>query len=145
MKTNKRKVRKCFKCVKEFLGRFDLANWKYLSIFLGAFARIVKVTHFAQVMNFRERIHGKTDSRNVDKNNRESTIFLFRFFFSTPQQNKVYCRFFNRTAKTKLLLSHLFCSLCFSNEKTFHEKRISREKSKTRDIAWIFFTKLSFI
>ena len=60
MKTNKRKVRKYLNCVKEFSRRFDLANRKYLSIFLGFFARIVKVTHFALVINFRERAHRKT-------------------------------------------------------------------------------------
>ena len=32
--------------MKEFSHRFDLANGKYLSIFLGVFARIVKVTHY---------------------------------------------------------------------------------------------------
>ena len=92
MKTNIRKITKCFKRVKEFPGRFDLANWKYLSIFLRVFARIAKVAHFAQVMKFRESPHGKIDSRKVDKNNRESTFFLFRFFF-----------FFNTTAKQSLL------------------------------------------
>ena len=45
MKTNKRKVRKCLKCVKQSSRRFDLANGKYLSILLGLFARIVKITH----------------------------------------------------------------------------------------------------
>ena len=44
MKTNKRKVRKYFKCVKEYSRRLNLANGKYLSIFLGFFARIVKIT-----------------------------------------------------------------------------------------------------
>ena len=34
MKPNKRKVRKCLKCVKKFSRRFDLTNGKYLSIFL---------------------------------------------------------------------------------------------------------------
>ena len=52
MKTNKRKDMKCRKYVKEFLHRFDLANEKNLSIFVGIFVRIVKVTHFAQVINF---------------------------------------------------------------------------------------------
>ena len=52
-------MRKCLKCVKKFSRRFDLGNVKYLSIFLRVFARIVKVTHFAQVINFRERAHGK--------------------------------------------------------------------------------------
>ena len=51
MKTNKRKVRNCLKYAKRFLRRLDLANGKYLSIFLGVFARIVKVTHFAQVIS----------------------------------------------------------------------------------------------
>ena len=33
MKTKKRKVTKCLKCMKEFSRRFDLVNEKYLSIF----------------------------------------------------------------------------------------------------------------
>ena len=45
IKTNKRKVRKCLKCVMEVSRRFDLANGKYLPNFLGVFARIVKVKH----------------------------------------------------------------------------------------------------
>ena len=109
MKTNKRKVRKCLKCVEEFLRRFNVGNGKYLSVFLVVFARIVKVTHFPQVTNFCERAHGKIYPPKVDKNNR---IYVF---FSTQQQNKVYCPFLNTTAKTKSLLSLLFCSLCFSN------------------------------
>ena len=48
MSTNKREVRKCLRCVKEFSHRFDLANGKYLSIFLGVFARIIKAKHFAK-------------------------------------------------------------------------------------------------
>ena len=48
MKANKRKVRECLKWVKEFSRRFDFANLGIFSIFLGVFARIVKVTHFAQ-------------------------------------------------------------------------------------------------
>ena len=59
MKTNKRKIRKCLKYVKEFWRRFDSANGKYFSIFIGAFARIVKVTHFAHVASFCERAHRK--------------------------------------------------------------------------------------
>ena len=39
MKTNKRKVRKCFNCMKEFLHKSDLANGKYLSILLGFFSK----------------------------------------------------------------------------------------------------------
>ena len=50
---------KCLMRVKEYSPRFDLANEKYLSIFLRVCARIVKVTHFAQVINFPERAHGK--------------------------------------------------------------------------------------
>ena len=34
MKSNKRKVRKYLKCVKEYSRRFDVANEKYLPIFL---------------------------------------------------------------------------------------------------------------
>ena len=39
MKVNKRKSWKCLKCVKEFSRRFYLANWKFLSIFLGVFCK----------------------------------------------------------------------------------------------------------
>ena len=73
MKTNKIKVRKYLNWVKEFPRRFDLANRKYLSIFLGVFVRIVKVTHFAQVINFRGKASGNTLPRRADKNNRESS------------------------------------------------------------------------
>ena len=85
MKVNKRKSWKCLKCVKEFSRKFYLANWKFLSIFLGVFARIAKVAHFAQVINFRERVHRKTHPCKVDKNNRESA-FLFAFVFFSTQQ-----------------------------------------------------------
>ena len=94
MKTNKIKFWKCLKCVKEFSRRFDLVNVKYLSIFLGFFAKIVKVTHFAQVIKFLERAHGKIDPRKVDKNNRESTFPLF------------FC-FFQHNSKTKFIVSSI--------------------------------------
>ena len=47
IKTKKRKVGKCLKCVKEDSRRFELINGKYLSIFLGIFVKIVEVTHFS--------------------------------------------------------------------------------------------------
>ena len=92
-----------------------MANGNFLSIFPGFFSRIVKVTHFFQVINFRKRAHGKIHPRKLDKNNRESTFVCFVSSFLTHHQNKVYCPFFNTTAKVKSLLSLLFCSLCFSN------------------------------
>ena len=107
MKTNKRKVRKSLRCVKEFSRRFDLTN----GIFARGFARTVKVTDFAQVINFREKAHRKIHPQKEDKSNRESMNLLL---FSTQQQNKVYCPFFNTTPKTKSFLSFLFCILCFS-------------------------------
>ena len=55
-------------CVKEFLHRFDLRNGKYFSIFQGAFARIVKVTHFAQVISFFKMTHRRIHTCKVDKN-----------------------------------------------------------------------------
>ena len=41
METNKRKVRKCLKCMKGFLHIFDLKNRKYFSVFQGFCAVIV--------------------------------------------------------------------------------------------------------
>ena len=67
MKTKKRKVTKRLKCVKEFSSRFRLANEKYLSIFLRVFARIVKVTHFAQIINCPKRAHGKVHPRKMNR------------------------------------------------------------------------------
>ena len=90
-------------CVKEFSRRVDLANGKYWSIFWGAFARIMKFTYFAQVINFRKRAHGKIHSRKVDKNNRESTFVFFIVTSSIQQQ------------KQKIYSPLIFCSLSFSN------------------------------
>ena len=67
----------------------------------------MKVTHFVQVINFREMPHGKIHPSKVDKNNRESAIFTFFFFF------------FDKTLKQSLL-SLLFCRICFSNELFTH-------------------------
>ena len=66
-KTKQKKVKKCLKCMKEFWRRFDLADEKYLSSFLGAFARIVEVTHFAQIIDFSERAQGKDSPRKVNR------------------------------------------------------------------------------
>ena len=63
--------------MKGFSRRFDLSNRKYLS--LEVFTRIAKVTHFAQVINFRDTAQGKIHPRRVDKNNREFTVFRFVF------------------------------------------------------------------
>ena len=54
---------------------------------LGIFARIVKVTDFAQVINFREKAHGKIYPHKVDKNNRESMNLIFYLFIFFFQQN----------------------------------------------------------
>ena len=62
--------------MKKFSRRFELVNRKYLSIFLGVLPRIVKVAHFAQVIDFREKAHGKIHSHKADKNNTESTGFF---------------------------------------------------------------------
>ena len=53
--------------MKEFSCRFDLANEKYLSVFLGVFAKIVKVIYFAQVITFPESTHGKVHPCKVDR------------------------------------------------------------------------------
>ena len=66
-KKKQRKVKKCLKCMKEFWRRFDLADEKYLSIFLGVFARIVKVAHFAQIINFSKRARGKDSPSKVNR------------------------------------------------------------------------------
>ena len=112
------------------MGRFDLANWKYLSIFLGVFARIVKVTHFAQVMNFRERIHGKTDSHNVDKNNRESTIFLFRFFFQHRSKTKFIVASSTEQQKQNFYCPIFFVAFVFRMKKLFMKKEFHVKNRK---------------
>ena len=68
---------------------------------LGVFARIVKVTDVAQVINFREKAHGKIHPRKVDKNNRESMnllLFVCLLFF--------FC-FFQQNSKTKFIVPSL--------------------------------------
>ena len=104
-----------------FSRRFDLLE-NIFSIFQGVFARIVKVTHLAQVINFREMAHGKIRQRKVDKNNSESTFLLLLLLFFSQYNSKTnsYCPFFKPTAKTKSLLSFLFSSLCFSNRLFSH-------------------------
>ena len=72
----KKKVRKCLRRVKEFLRRFDLASGKYLSIFHGFFARIFRVSHFAQAINFPGRFQGKVHPRKVNKTNKETTRLI---------------------------------------------------------------------
>ena len=114
VKTNKGKVRKSLRCVTEFC--IDL-TWGMVFL-IGVFARIVKVTDSTQVINFWEKTHGKIHPHKVDKNYRESMKLLF-FFFSTQQQNKVYCPFFNTTPKTKSFLSFFLCSICFSLYRIF--------------------------
>ena len=49
------------------MRRFDLANEKYLSIFLRIVARIVKVTHFVQVISFHKKAHGKVNPRKAKR------------------------------------------------------------------------------
>ena len=66
----------------KFSHRSDLVN----GIFARVFARIVKVTDFAQVINFRERTQGKIHPRKVNKNKRDSTNLLLFFGFFSAQQ-----------------------------------------------------------
>ena len=108
VKTSKRKVRKYLKCMKEFLRRFDLANGNYLSVFLGIFARIVKVTHFAQVAKFRERANRKMHPRKVGKNNREPT-----FFCQQNSKTKFIVPFPTQQEKQKVYLPFLFVAFVF--------------------------------
>ena len=113
-KTNKRKVRKWLKREKIFSRRFEMANAKYFPIFPEVFARIVKVTHLAQVINFRERAHEKTHLCKVDKNKRESTFFSLCFVFQYNSKTNCYCPFINATVKTNSLLSFHFSSFFLS-------------------------------
>ena len=113
MKTNKIKFWKCLKCVKEFSRRFDLVNVKYLSIFLGFFARIVKVTHFAQVVKFLERGHGKIDPRKVDKSNRESTFSLFFCFFNTTARQSLLSLLQHNSKNKKFVVPSFFLAFVF--------------------------------
>ena len=103
MKTNKRKVRKSLSCVKEFSRRFDLTN----GISARGFARIVKVTDFAQFINFREKAHGKIHPRKVDKSNRESMNLLF-FFNTTAKQSLLSLLQHNTKNKKFFVLSFLY-------------------------------------
>ena len=113
-KTNKRKVRKWLKREKIFSCRFEMANAKYFPIFPGVFARIAKVKHLAQVINFRERAHEKTHLCKVDKNKRESTFFSLCFVFQYNSKTNCYCPFINATVKTNSLLSFHFSSFFLS-------------------------------
>ena len=94
--------------MKEFLRRFDLANGNYLSVFLGIFARIVKVTHFAQVAKFRERANRKMHPRKVGKNNREPT-----FFCQQNSKTKFIVPFPTQQEKQKVYLPFLFVAFVF--------------------------------
>ena len=107
-KQRKEKLGNVWSTWRNFCVDLNLGNGKHLSVFLGVFARIVKVTHFSQVINFRERAHGKIHPRMVER--------IYVFFVSC------LFLFFNTTAKIKSLLSLFFCSLsvffvaiCFSN------------------------------
>ena len=73
------------KCVKEFSRRFDLPNGK--SIFLWVFARIVKVTYFAKIINFRKRTHEKIYPRliKITENLRYFCFVLFCFNATAKQ------------------------------------------------------------
>ena len=79
------------KCVKEFSRRFDLPNGK--SIFLRVFARFVKVTYFAKIINFRKRTHEKIYPRliKITENLRYFCFVLFqrnsKTKFIVPLQN----------------------------------------------------------
>ena len=65
MKKNRTKVRKCIRCVKEFPHRFDLANGKYMSIFLRAFVKTVKDAHSAQVIPIFDEFHVKNWKQKI--------------------------------------------------------------------------------
>ena len=104
MKTNKRKVWK---------RRFDLANGKYLSLFLEVFARMVKVTHFAQVINFPERAQVKIHLRKVDKNNREYTFSLLLFFFQHNRKTKFIAPSSKQQQKQKVCCPFFFAAFVF--------------------------------
>ena len=59
--------------------------------FLRGFAKSIKVTHFAQVINFCEMPHGKNFPHKVDKKNKESQIlwgfFVVFVFDATPKHS----------------------------------------------------------
>ena len=84
MKTNKKKLGNPLSAWRNF--RINL-TWQVGNT-CQFFARIVQITHFAQVINFRERVHGKIHPRKVDKSNRESTFLLF---FSRQHQKQNVC------------------------------------------------------
>ena len=119
MKTNKRKVWKCFKSVMEFSGNWLSESEIYVN-FLGVFARIVKFTHFAQVMNFREVSHGMIHPRKLNKKNREPGFFHFCLFFSNTTAKESLLSLLHNKSKNRNLLSLYFCRICFWNELFTH-------------------------
>ena len=135
MKTNKRKVWK---------RRFDLANGKYLSLFLEVFARMVKVTHFAQVINFPERAQVKIHLRKVDKITENIRFLCCFFFFNTTEKQSLLPLLQNNSKNKKFVapsfLQPLFfkwalypcaCKGCRSDNKT--SKTIRKRKT---NILW---------
>ena len=88
MKTNKRKVWKCLKSVKEFSCRFDLAI--FLSILGGVLQNLSRLSIFL------EMLLGKIHPRKVDKSNRESAgvfFFCFVFFLDTTAKKVSFQKF----------------------------------------------------
>ena len=69
------KVRKCLKCVKESSRRFDLANGKYLSIFL-RFLQELPRSHILLKLSIFERSNKKRFSREKSKTNGIAWIFF---------------------------------------------------------------------
>ena len=107
MKTNKRKVRKCLLCVNEFWNRFDLANGKYLSIFLRVLQELLRLHILLRLSlstNFTWKIENKRYCMDFPYKTKSCvtwhwTQFVSREFPLNTSQNKyTYKHSINRRA-----------------------------------------------
>ena len=115
MKTNKRKVWKCLKSVKEFSRRFDLANAKLMSVSSGFLQELSKLHIFLRLSIFVKCPTGKFIYARQIKIIENLHFFVFwSFFFQHNSKTKSIVP--SLTHKTvKQLLSFVFCRICFTN------------------------------
>ena len=92
--------------------------------FLGVFAIIVKIKHFAQVINFLEIPHWKIHPRKIDENNRESAFFLLSFFRHNSKTKFIVYSFNKATVKTEVCCPFFFAE--FVSQMSYLLMRLQR-------------------